>query len=119
MIATVVLPLIVVIMALGVVLGVRACANGRIKLNLAIGLRVGWVLHDEEAWEAGHKAAIPAVARVAPIAVVIALVAAIPAFGELAQILIALVGLAVVVVGLLWGTAAANRAAKVSVESRA
>lgn len=113
-----VLPVIVVIMSVGVVLGVRACASGRIKLNYALGLRVGFVLHDEEAWEAGHRAAVPAVTAAAPVGVVLGIVGAIPALGENGQIIVSMCGLAAVVVGLVWGTAAANRAAKALVQSR-
>jgi hypothetical protein len=117
-VVTLVLSLLVIVMSIGVVLGVRACASGRIPRNPLVGLRVRWVLDDEEAWETGHRAAVPAVTAAAPVAVVVGIIGAVPALGEDARIILALAGLGVLVAGLVWGTVLAARAARASVKAR-
>jgi hypothetical protein len=97
------------IMGIGVIIGTSLCANGRIKPNYFIGIRLPQVMKTEQTWEAGHTAAMFPVTVGGMLAVVIGLgTELIPAIGIAGPIL----ALVSVLVGLAWAVTRALAATK-------
>ncbi|WP_380159754.1 hypothetical protein [Kineococcus sp. R86509] len=109
--------LLVVAILMAVV--VSMTKNGTLSLEGGIGLRTPATQHCDECWIAGHRAALPVMRWVAPVAVVVAvaavlLVVLLPLRGDAPEVVAGVVdGVGyVLVVGLaLWAARWADRAA--------
>lgn len=53
------LEIVLIVSAIAVSWTAEATARGRLGVNSAIGIRVGYVTHSDGAWLAGHRAARP------------------------------------------------------------
>jgi len=53
------LEIVLIVSAIAVSWTAEATARGKLGVNSAVGIRVGYVAHSEEAWLAGHRAARP------------------------------------------------------------
>jgi ABC-type branched-subunit amino acid transport system permease subunit len=99
--------LVVACVAMPVVMAL--CANGRIRLNHAVGIRIPPVTDSEDSWRRGHRAAVvPSTVFAVVSAAVLVLVLVVPAL-RLDGIWLALGSL---LIGLGWATFAAVRAAR-------
>jgi|GEM_PF-6438421 hypothetical protein len=97
------------IMGIAVIFGTSLCANGRIKRNLFVGIRLPQVMASEQTWETGHKAAMFPVTVGGMLAVVIGLGSElVPGIGIAGPIL----ALVAVLAGLAWAVTRALAATK-------
>jgi hypothetical protein len=108
------LALSVVLVAVVIVVVTRMAAEGRLARNGSAGIRTRHTQASDAAWVAGHAAALPAVRRAVPLAVVtlVLMGAAYATLGEGWGIGAGLLGLAAQTAVLFQGAAAANRAAR-------
>lgn len=96
----------------------RQAAEGLISRNAAAGIRTRRTQASDEAWAAGHRAALPALRRMMPVAG-IGMIAALTAqvlFGGQVGPLIAFAALIAQTVVLFRSTALANAAARTATE---
>ncbi|MGV0869903.1 SdpI family protein [Corynebacterium kalidii] len=99
---------------------VRRTAAGAFKRNHVYGLRLASTLASDEAWDAGHRAAVPhmrvsgwfgVVMTVITVALILGFVVSGNDVPE-ALVAVPLGALCIQLVGMTWGTVAANKAAK-------
>ncbi|AUZ88505.1 hypothetical protein CVO76_13300 [Arthrobacter agilis] len=96
----------------------RQAAEGLISRNAAVGIRTRHTQASDQAWASGHRAALPALRRMVPVAG-IGMIAALGAqvlFGGQTGPLIAFAALLAQLVVLLRSTALANTAARTATE---
>jgi hypothetical protein len=96
----------------------RQAAEGLISRNVAAGIRTRHTQASDEAWAAGHRAALPALRKMMPVAgigMIAALVAQVLVGGQ-AGPLIAFAALIAQTVVLFRSTALANAAARTATE---
>ncbi|WP_328293758.1 hypothetical protein OG218_13625 [Kineococcus sp. NBC_00420] len=110
------------VVAILVAVVVSMTKNGTLSLEGGIGLRTPATQHCDECWIAGHRAALPVMRWVAPVAVVVAvaavlLVVLLPLRGDAPEVVAGVAGVVdgvgyVLVVGLaLWAALRPDRAA--------
>lgn len=91
---------------------VVGAAAGRIRNNGALGLRTPATMSSEEAWEAGHRAALPVVKPLCIGAGIAAVAGAILGSWAPAGIVLVLIAAGLLVAGAVGGGVAAHRAAR-------
>lgn len=96
----------------------RQAAEGRISRNAAAGIRTRHTQASDEAWVAGHRAALPVLRKMRLVAVVgsITAVSTQALAGGQAGSLVAFAALVAQIMVLFRSTAAANRAARTTSE---
>ncbi|HVX08447.1 SdpI family protein [Humibacter sp.] len=101
---------VVGILSIAVVVLIPLCATGRIPRNPFIGLRLPAFFASEDAWKAGHRAAVPSSVVGAVVALVACVLAiALPSTAGVWLTVAVVALLAGLVVGAVLGTRAARR----------
>jgi hypothetical protein len=102
------------VVALLTVTTTRSAAEGHLERNGAIGIRTRHTRASDEAWRAGHSAALPVVRYVVHVAVAAVLAAVVAAVlgGPVAAVVVGLAGMGVQVAVLVLGARRANEAAR-------
>ncbi len=111
---------VILLVSVAFPLVIHACATGRIKVNPLAGIRIASVMASEDAWRAGHRAALPSIWVGAPIAVLFAALSIIPSLSEGTRSTLLLVAAGMLIVTVIVGGVFANRAAlRLTSEKRA
>jgi len=106
---------VVAILSVAIVVLIPLCATGRIPRNPFIGLRLPAFFASDDAWEAGHRAAVPSSVCGAIVAVVACVLAiALPSIAGVWFTVAVVALLAGLAVGAVLGTRAAQRAPRPS-----
>ena len=107
--------------AVAAIIATRSAATGNLTRNSSIGIRTRHTQASDDAWRAGHSAALPLMKLTGWIAIVVvvsAIMAGI-AFDTTWSISIGLFGLILEVAVVFWATARANRAARAAIDAAA
>lgn len=102
---------VILLVSVALPLMIHACATGRIPVNHLAGIRIASVMASENAWRAGHKAAIPTTWIGAAVAVVLAGTSLIPWLPDEAKSGLTIGAAIVLVAAVIVAGVFANRAA--------
>lgn len=97
---------------LGVWWVVAAGADGRLGVNHWMGMRTSATMSSQDAWQAGHRAALPIVKPSCLAAAVVAGAGAVLGFRPPLGVVLMLVAAGLMLVGTIAGGVAAHRAAR-------
>lgn len=97
--------------ALGMAVLNQACASGRIKVNPMVGFRTAKTMVNEDTWRAGHAAAVQPMWVSAIAAAAVSLSGLLFMDAPETQVVMALLGCAVLLVAVIYGVRVANIAA--------
>lgn len=104
--------IVLCVVSIAVAVGITLCAAGVIRRNPWIGIRIPSLFASDEAWKAGHRAAVLPVVCSAVVNVVLAVLALTvlpPAPGSVLLWVVLVVLIAGTVIGAVVGARAANR----------
>lgn len=103
--------IVMILAAIVVAITAEGCASGKIRMNGAIGIRIGSVMASQEAWLAGHKAARVQLLLAAGALFIGGLLGVLPGVSMAVSNIGLLISMVACLVFLGFGTAAAIRAA--------
>lgn len=101
-------PLVIAVIAIVLTVIAVLCAVGVIRRNPVVGIRIPSFFESDNAWKAGHRAAVAPMAAAAAVCVGLTIVAAaVPTFGGPTAVI---VSTAVLLTGVIVGAAIGSRA---------